>query len=487
MSRNIDRHVRVLRDQLARMEVPRGIAETFAEYQPDPVRFAAEVLGVERLPAYQEGFLRDVAKHELNAWVAGHAVGKSHAAAILLAWYLVTRPGCRCVVTSATFERQVGRVILAKLATLVAQSRVPLPIEVGVTRAHVKGHLEWGVEGVPASKPGNFAGLHAPHMLVIADEAKALDRSVFEELHGVLASASEEARLVLLSTAGPAQGYFYDCFVRGADRWCLRRTPSTESPFAEGFAERMRQECLGVEDPVFKMRVLAEFASDVEGQLIPIAAIHAAIGREFEDDEEDGRLVLGVDIARFGEDRTVIAVAQGRRLCETIGWRGLDTMATADRIASEINARSPSRVLIDEIGIGAGVVDRLRQLGHEVEAVNVGTASSDPNLFLNLNLRAEIGWRVRERFERGEVAITDDPALVSELAAMRYTYDPRGRIKLEAKDQAKTRLGRSPDLAAAAMLAMHGSSADHVSGWCYLGGEIVNILTGEVWKNQLDW
>ena len=139
-------------------------------------------------------------------------------------------------------------------------------------------------------------------------------------------------------------------------------------------------------------------------------------------------------------------------------------------------------MLIDEIGVGAGVVDRLRQLGHEVEAVNVGSASGDPNLFLNL--RAEIGWRVRERFERGEVAITDDPALVSELAAMRYTYDPRGRIKLEAKDAAKARLGRSPDLADAAMLAMHGSSADHGSAWAYIGGQIVDIYTGEVFRSN---
>lgn len=478
MSRNIDRHVRALRDQLAELEVPKGVEEQFGEYRDDPARFAVEVLGVQNLPEYQRDFLRDVAAHEFTAWVAGHAVGKSHAAAILLAWYLVTRPGCRCVVTSATFERQVGRVILAKLATLAAQSRVPLPIEVGVTRAHVKGHPEWSVEGVPATKPGNFAGFHAPHMLVIADEAKALDRSVFEELHGVLASASEEARLVLLSTAGPATGYFYTCFAQDDDRWCLRRTPSTESPFAKGFAERMRQECLGEEDPVFKMRVLAEFASDVEGQLIPIAAIHAAIGREFTDEDGDGRLVLGVDVARFGEDRTVVAVAQGRRLTEIVSWRGLDTMATADRIASEINARSPTRVLIDEIGVGAGVVDRLRQLGHEVEAVNVSTASGDPNLFLNL--RAEIGWRVRERFERGEVAITDDPALVSELAAMRYTYDPRGRIKLEAKDAAKARLGRSPDLADAAMLAMHGSSWDHGMALGLIGGMVVDFNTWEV-------
>ena len=82
-------------------------------------------------------------------------------------------------------------------------------------------------------------------MLLIADEAKALDRPVFEELHGVLASARDEARMVMMSTAGPAAGYFYDAFLRHAGPWRPHRTPSTESPFAVGFAERMREECLG--------------------------------------------------------------------------------------------------------------------------------------------------------------------------------------------------------------------------------------------------
>lgn len=168
-----------------------------------------------------------------------------------------------------------------------------------------------------------------------------------------------------------------------------------------------------------------------------------------------------------------------------ITWRALDTMATADRIASEINGRNPSRVLIDEIGVGAGVVDRLRQLGHEVEAVNVGTASSDPSLFLNL--RAEIGWRARERFERGEVAIPDDSALISELASLRYEYDQRGRIKLEAKDRAKTRLGRSPDIADAAMLAWHASSGSGGRALAYIGGQIVDLDNGTVVRSKLDW
>lgn len=461
MSRRVDRYVRELKAKAERLEVPARVEERFAPYRDDPVRFAREVLRAERIPDFQEAVMRDVAEHDRVAWVAGHAVGKSHAAAILLAWYLITRPGCRCIVTSATYERQVGRVIFAKLRTLLAGAREELPIEVGVTRAQVAGHPEWSAEGVPATKPGNFAGFHASRMLVIADEAKALERPVFEELHGVLASATEEARLVLLSTAGPAQGYFYDAFSKRADLWRLHRTPSTESPFASGYADRMREETLGEEDPVYRMRVLAEFQEDVEGALIPLSLIHGAVGRELPPPaagEPEPSVVFGVDVARFGEDRTVLAVARGGQVLELRAWRGLDTMRTAERIASEINARSPVRVAVDEIGLGAGVVDRLRQLGHHVEAVNVSAGPEGGRAYsgtsLHLNLRSEIGWRVRELFERGRVSLPDDAALVSELAALRYTYDARARIMLEPKAEAKKRLGRSPDLADAVLLAL---------------------------------
>jgi integrase len=109
--------------------------ERFGRYAEDPVKFARSVLGAEQIPPYQADVLGDIAAHDRVAWVAGHATGKSHAAAMLLAWYLVTRPHCRCVVTSATFDRQVGRVIFAKLRTMVAKARVPLPIRVQATRA----------------------------------------------------------------------------------------------------------------------------------------------------------------------------------------------------------------------------------------------------------------------------------------------------------------------------------------------------------------
>ena len=449
MSRRLHRYAQQLLAQAERLEVPSRLEDKYAAYADDPVGFARDVFHVDMIPDFQADFLRDVAVTDRVAWVAGHAAGKSYAAALLLGWYLVTRPGCRCIVTSATYERQVGRVIFAKLASLVRRAD-DLPIEVGVTRAQISGHPEWSAEGVPATKPANFSGFHASRMLVIADESKSLERPVFEELHGVLASARDEARLVLMSTAGPATGYFYDTFNKHAELWRRHRTPSTESPFARGYAERMMEECLGPEDPVYRMRVMAEFAEDVEGQLIPLSAIYAAIGRQIEEEEDLG-YTLGVDLARFGDDRSVICVRKGKSVETFIEWRKFDLMESAARVSSEINARE-AKAAVDSAGLGAGVYDRLKQLGHRgVKAVNVAERSSKRLLFMNL--RAELGWGLRAQFERGEISIPDNPGLVSELAALRYGYDSKGRIRLEPKDEAKARLGRSPDLADALVLA----------------------------------
>ena len=163
-------------------------------------------------------------------------------------------------------------------------------------------------------------------------------------------------------------------------------------------------------------------------------------------------MILGVDIARFGEDHSVIAIRRGREIVGLKAWRGADTMKTAERISTEINVRRVSKTLVDEVGVGGGPVDRLRQLQKTgIIGVNVGRRAKDERTFSNL--RAELGWRLRERFERGEVSIPDDAPLQAELAAYRYSYDSQARIRLEPKEETKRRVGRSPDRADAVMLA----------------------------------
>jgi len=289
-------------------------------------------------------------------------------------------------------------------------------------------------------------------------------------------SGRGENRLLVTSTPGAPTGIFHRIFTKSRDDWKLHHIHSTDSSLvSEAWVEQRRKEW-GEASPIYVARVLGDFPHDEEGVLLPLRDLEAAVGRELktEPDQEPG-VVLGVDPARFGPDRTALAIWRGCTLEEVVTRQGMDLMETAAWVASHINRLGAKRIRIDGIGLGAGLVDRLRQLGHGVEDVVVGRVASDPKLYFNL--RAELFWKFREASEKGEVSLPDDEALLAELSAVRYDFTPTGQIRIERKEEAKKRLGRSPDLADAAVLGFP-STGTGVGRYGLLGGYIVDFETG---------
>ena len=168
-------------------------------------------------------------------------------------------------------------------------------------------------------------------------------------------------------------------------------------------------------------------------------------------------VILGVDVARFGADRSVILRRRGDRVEDIRVLRQMDTMQLAGWVAAAIRECNPAQVYVDEIGVGAGVVDRLRELGHPVRGVNAAHKARQDGLFLNL--RAEGYWTLRQRFMSGSISIPADNQLVGELAALRYGYDSQGRLRMESKDEMRKRGLPSPDKADALMLAFLAPSS----------------------------
>ena len=165
----------------------------------------------------------------------------------------------------------------------------------------------------------------------------------------------------------------------------------------------------------------------------------------------DEELVLAVDVARFGSDHSVILRRRGQRVEEIRTFQKLDTMQLTGWVAAAIEEFQPDRVCIDEIGVGAGVVDRLRELGYQVKGINVARWARQDKIFANL--RAEGYWRLRELFATGAISIPIDSRLMGELAALKYSYDSQGRIIMESKEAMRQRGQASPDVADALMLA----------------------------------
>lgn len=213
----------------------------------------------------------------------------------------------------------------------------------------------------------------------------------------------------------------------------------------------------------FRQEFLCDFTAGSSNALISVDLVHEAAGRHLRDDQFSfAARVIGVDVARQGDDRTVILRRQGLAAFKPIVLRGADSMAVAARVAAEIAEWQPDAVMVDGSGgYGAGVIDRLKQLGHTPIEVQFGGKPTNPRFN---NKRTEMYWELAEWLRSG-AAMPDIPELKVELCTPTYDHDnARGVMKLESKDDIKDRMGYSPDLADALALTFAHPVAPKLRG-----------------------
>jgi hypothetical protein len=208
----------------------------------------------------------------------------------------------------------------------------------------------------------------------------------------------------------------------------------------------------GRDNPWVRVNVLGQFPQRAWNTLLGPEEVLEAQKRDWDEDiYRDEPLVAGLDVARsIGGDRSVLFPRQGRVAYRLMIWRGLDTMDLAAEVARWIDKNDPDLVSIDATGIGAGVYDRLAQLGYpQIEEIHFGSKAQDEVRFANR--RAELWWTLSDWVrERG--SLPDVPELVAELSAPTYRYNAQDRLVLEPKEEVKERLQASPDLADALAL-----------------------------------
>jgi len=194
-----------------------------------------------------------------------------------------------------------------------------------------------------------------------------------------------------------------------------------------------------------------DFAAAVENTLLPLPAVLDSQKRHAPEDLFSGAAkILGVDVARYGDDRTVLFPRQGRMAFQPKTFRQLSLMETVGQVAMSIEKWKPDAVFVDQTGLGAGVVDRLRELGHEVQGVDFGSRALRPTPRLK-NRRAEMWWTMAEWVKDGG-CLPRVAGLAEELTAPTYRVDSNQVIQLESKDDMKARGLPSPDIADALAL-----------------------------------
>jgi len=193
----------------------------------------------------------------------------------------------------------------------------------------------------------------------------------------------------------------------------------------------------------------------------PITTI-AAILRLPEDERQP--ITLGVDVARYGDDRTAICIRYGDSVLEIQTYEHDNTMVTAGRVAALINELDPEQVNIDDIGIGSGVVDRLEELGFKcVNGVNVGARATDPERYANV--RAELYDNLRSLFENEKITIPNDRELIGELSSIKYSFQSSGAMLMQPKNELRKHGLPSPDRSDALALAFAPPPAPVVNNY----------------------
>lgn len=396
------------------------------------------------------------------AVASGHGIGKSALVAMLILWALVTRIDTRGVVTANT-EAQLRTKTWPELAKWHRLCILGAPFTFAATSLHSSDperEKTWRIDAIPWSVNNTeaFAGLHNEglRILLVFDEASAIDDAIWEVAEGALTDANTEIIWAVFGNPTRNTGRFAQAFGARRHRWATRQIDSrtVEGINLAQIAKLVEDE--GEDSDVVRVRVRGVFPRASTMQFIGRDLVDEAMARELP--ERSGlrhTALVGVDVARYGSDQSVIRTRMGRdaRTWPPKKYRNVDTMQLAALVGEHINdlKRLGLRrvlVFVDGGGVGGGVVDRLIQLGHDVIEVQFGGKADNPRDFANKS--AEMWHRGREWLKVG--CIDKDEDLAAELTGREYSYTTEDKLQLERKEMMFARGLSSPDDADALML-----------------------------------
>ena len=419
-----------------------------SRYARAPIAFVREVLHQEP-DAWQIEALRAVARgHTRIAIRSGHGVGKSCLAAWLVTWFANTRAPFKCAITAPSAPQMFDVLWpeLVKWFQLLPDGWKSLW---DITSDHItlRADRECFITARTSrpDKPEAMAGLHSANILLVADEASGIDEAVYEAAGGSMSSPG--AVTVLIGNPTRSSGTFWRAHMLERDRWFTLKVSSADSKrVTPNFVAEMAQR-YGTDSNAYRVRVLGEFPIADADTLIAASLVDDAMVRDVALDLSHPE-IWGVDVARFGNDASVLIKRRGSVVPEMPRrWRNFDTMQLAGALKAEYDAQQvkPALIIIDVIGIGAGVVDRLHEQNLPILGVNVAEVASTTGRYARL--RDELWVRCREWLETRSVRLPRDDQLRDDLVAPRYAFLSDGRMQIESKNLMRARGLASPDSA----------------------------------------
>lgn len=461
-------------------------------YQPDPVAFAHDVLGID-LWSEQARIARALARPRARVSVrSGRRCGKSLLGASLSLWFFCSFPGARVRLTAPT-TRQVEDIVWREVkmaherAGRCAECAVrdpggfsrcvacrgvrPIPEQPAVrSYTGLRNRLDFReLLGFTAKEGVDAQGTAGAHVLYVVDEASGVEDDIFDAINGNCAGG--DARVLLISNPTRHEGYFFDTHDVKRAGWETFALSSEKTPnvlsgemLIPGLAERAwieeRRAEWGADSPMYQIHVLGEFVKSATDRVIPATLLTEAESRWPEIDVDlTQRLDLGLDVARFGDDDSAGAARRGKKILEIATWHGLDERTLAASFMQLVRRHRRPReqkavVRIDICGtIGPKVYAELLAYGDEIEVVPVN-ASERPTRPREFRiLRDQLWFAFRQWLLEGG-AVPSDVKFAAEATSPKVEYDALNRVMVESKDEIRKRLKRSPDRADAAILSV---------------------------------
>lgn len=445
--------------------------EARAFYRENPVAFVEDQIingrtnidgSVVVVDSAQREILDNYAKGLWPIVPAGRGVGKTCAIAWVVLWWIYCHPTAKCIVNSVKKE-QLADNLWPEIKRWLLGATIVNDVQWEKTKVYVKGREEqnFAVARTGADMEA-LQGYHDDFLLIIIEEASALDSESFDALLGSLTSTGGHNAISMFGNPRRLSGPFAALVQKPSGRFkvthipCIDLNGNIHPRVAPEQIEQMRNR-YGERSNQYRVHVLGLLPEADDNALIPWEwVMGAAQHAKTPEPDTTYRIVWGVDIATLGTNQSALVKRQGPLVLEPpIRRQGLNTMQNADWILDEY-ARTPKpsrphRIYIDRIGVGAGVADRLAELGLPAEGIAVSRVAANKTRFFRL--RDELWWRTRLWFESGFAYIPDDEDFIKELTSLHYSL-ATGKVKVESKDELREREPRigSPDSADALVL-----------------------------------
>lgn len=455
-----------------------------ALYIDDPVAFVYDKIfhseGAHRggplsVSKQQEEILSAVATSRRVTVRAGRGIGKSATLSWLALWWLSVFNQPKVIATAPSFP-QLQSVLWPEVNDWRSKSLLKEVIEHNSKKMYIKGNSSNAfAEPRTASKEESMLGLHAPNLLLLMDEAPGVEDKIYDNIAGSMTQPNN--KIVLMGNPIRTSGFFYDSHTeREKKLWSQLAFSSEDTPLVhQSFIDEMQSK-YGRNHTIFKVHVLGEFPSGDPDAFIPLEDVEMAASRQVGKYdtlnkrwivEPDGDIEIGVDVARKGDDLTVVAIRKGYKLLPLRIMEKSKVNEVVDFVIQAIQDVRDEfgyydkaiRVKVDDSGVGGGVTDYLeldRENNIEVVACNFGGAGN-----LNYENEATIMWNdLREAMCHIDIPF-DDRVLIEEIASRRFGFSKRERQMIESKDKYKKDFQKSPDRADAVVLCFSGKQAEN--------------------------